>query len=126
MRECSNYVRDALMQAYEKHDLKTITLLINDKDSNVDIDLTIRWAIENEHIEIVRLLLNNRQTCLHDTEQYFSTLVTASRYGHLEVVRLLLTDDRTVIDECRNSAIRKAIRHGHTEIVTELVKWLNT
>ena len=57
-----------------------------------DVNDAIRWASENGHFEVVRLLLSDPRVDPADDNN--EAIRLASRNGHFEVVRLLLADPR--------------------------------
>ena len=124
-------------------------------DPCVNNNWSIRYASQNGHTEVVRLLLEDKrvdpsavnncaiqyasqdghlevvQLLLEDKRVDPSTgdnyaIRYASSTGRLEVVRLLLGDKRVDPSSSNNCAIRWACKNGHTEVVLLLEEALSS
>lgn len=85
-----------------------------------DADGAIRYASENGHTEVVRLLLQDDRV---DPSAYMDYAITCSaENGHVEVVGLLLQDSRVDPSAFDNYAIRRAALNGHSDVVNLLLR----
>jgi hypothetical protein len=81
------YDEYALRWASENGHLEVVKLLLeNGANLHIEHDCVLRWASWNGHLEVVKLLLENGAD-LHADDDY--ALRSASVNGHLEVVELL-------------------------------------
>jgi ankyrin repeat protein len=80
---------------------------------------SIRVACMNEHIEVVKLLLNdtrvNPATCNNEV------LRAASKYERVDMMKLLMSDTRVDPSDNRNETIRLASDRGHIKAVRLLL-----
>jgi hypothetical protein len=85
----------------------------------INNNFPIRWAAENDEVEMVRNLLSNNLVDPSDDKN--GAIRWASRNGHVEVAKLLLSDERVDPSTNNNGAIRWASRNGHVEVVRLLL-----
>eukprot|EP00298_Acanthocystis_sp_HF-20_P001066 c11455_g1_i1.p1 GENE.c11455_g1_i1~~c11455_g1_i1.p1 ORF type:complete len:575 (-),score=157.01 c11455_g1_i1:14-1738(-) len=86
---------------------------------------SLHFAANNNHLEIVKVLIA-RGADVHARHQYGSTpLVFAANNGHLEVVQELLRakSDADVQNSFGNTPLMSAVKTGKLEVVKELVKY---
>jgi hypothetical protein len=88
-------------------------------DPFIKNNFPIRWASENGHVEVVKLLLSDERVDPSDNGNY--AIRWASSNGHVKVVRLLLSDERVDPSDNENIAIRMASFYGHIEVVRLLL-----
>ena len=79
----------------------------------------IEFASENQHLNIVQLLLNDER--VDPSSHNNQAIRSASKNGHHEVVQLLLTDSRVDPSADDNYAIQIASENGHLNIVQLLL-----
>ena len=98
--------------------------LLDQIDLTIDDNHAIRWACENGHFEVVKLLLNlPAERGVDPSADYNYAIQFSSENGHLDVVKLLLKlpSERGVDPTVNNNwAIRLAIQNGHLEVVKVL------
>ena len=82
--------------------------------------MDLRFAAENGHHEVLKILLNNKNADPSAVQNY--AIRKASENGHHEIVKLLLEDGRANPSDIQNYAIRKASENGHHEIVKLLLE----
>jgi ankyrin repeat protein len=102
-----------------------VSRLLKDKrfDPSALNNIAIRWASENGHAELVKILLLDQRVDLSRGNN--EPIRLASKNGHIEVVKLLLTDqrvkelikDQSIIEEpvkvAKNNTIRFANENFH-------------
>jgi ankyrin repeat protein len=81
---------------------------------------TIRWASQNGHSEVVKILLTDDRVDPSANDNF--SIRWASQNGHLEVVKILLTDERVDPSARNNEAIKWASEYGHLEVVKILLE----
>ena len=84
-------------------------------DPTADNNRAIRWASENGHVEVVKILLSDKR--VDPTAGDNRAIQWASGNGHVEVVKILLSDKRVDPTADNNLAIRRASEKGHVEVV---------
>jgi len=94
-------------------------LLRGDLDLRYGDNWPIRYAVDNNRLEIVKLLLADKRVDPTIWDNY--VIGCASKYGHTEVVKLLLADPRVNPGDCENNAFTHASEYGHVEIVKLLL-----
>ena len=89
-------------------------------DPSVDDNLSIRYAVQNNYPDIVRLLLLNNK--VDPSVDDNCLVIYASANGYLDIVKLLLTSDK--VDPATNDikAFGWACQNGHLEIVKLLLE----
>jgi hypothetical protein len=95
-------------------------ILEEDVDPGADDNYAISWAAEKGHLEVVKLLLEDKRVDPGDCDNY--AIRWAAENGHLEVVKVLLKDKRVDPGASDNYAIRWAAEKGHLEVVKLLKK----
>ncbi|KAJ3102930.1 hypothetical protein HK100_004290 [Physocladia obscura] len=93
---------------------------IFDFDPSSNEDRAIRWAAIDGHINVVRLLLQDKR--VDAAARQSSALIEACGLGHLDIVELLMADARCNPSEFENYAIWKAAKMGRIEIVRLLIQ----
>jgi ankyrin repeat protein len=78
----------------------------------------LRWASQNGHIEVVKLLLEKGAN-IHADDDF--SLRIASQQGHLEVVKLLIENGANVNAQ-DDYSLRWASQNGHIEVVKLLLE----
>jgi ankyrin repeat protein len=117
----------ALQEASRSGHTNIVKMFLDESKTDIRIDPSLRnnyafrWACENGHIEVVRMLLTDERVDPTDFNNYAIRL--ASCFGHTEVVRTLLTDERVDPTTNNNHAIRSASARGHTDVVRLLLQW---
>ena len=82
-----------LIEACRICDISKVIEYLNTGDDPSDINnLAIRWASENGHFEVVKLLLEDERVDPSDCNNY--AIQITSENGHFEVVKLLYHDYR--------------------------------
>jgi ankyrin repeat protein len=129
--------RESFIQAVGDGDLLAVSLFIDaGMDPNADYSLTkgeetygpvLEWAIENNKIEMVRLLLDKGVSADAKVGNAWTALMLASVRGHTEIVRLLLEQGANVdkyveyVNEYGftygYAALILAAEYGHKEVV---------
>lgn len=89
---------------------KIIQLLV---EKGVDKDLILREVIIDGNLEVLKLLMNDKEEINKD-----KTLLLAAKKGHIEIVNLLL---ESVSTETLNTALRLASENGHSKVVKLLI-----
>lgn len=120
--------REQVRTAAKEGNVAALEVLIKNKanlnEAAVDSNLPLIVAIENNHPEVVKLMLNNGVTS--DTKDRAETpaLIIASRNGQKEIVNLLIEAkaDVNIKDSNGNTALIEATRNNHPEIVDLLLK----
>jgi ankyrin repeat protein len=109
-----------LTEACKDGDIEAVWLLLADTrvDPGTDENIAIRVASENNHLEIVRVLLANKGK-VDPSDKDNDALVKASKCGHYHVAELLLSDNRVARDIDR--AFRKAAENSQHKIVELLL-----
>lgn len=79
----------------------------------------LRFASQNGHLEIVRLLINDERVDPSDLENLF--LGSVAENGHLEICRLFLKDSRVDPSVDDNFALYSAAENGHLKVVRLLL-----
>ena len=72
-------------------------------------------AIENNDIEIISILLNDKQ--IDPTMDKNWAIRYCSKYGYIDIVKLLLKDKRVSPSDHHNDAIDLASENGHINII---------
>ena len=95
-------------------------LIENGIDPSDNNNYAIKWASKNGHLEIVKLLLQDKRVDPSANNNY--AIKWASKNGHTEVVKLLLEDPRVDPSDYYNYAIRYASDNDHVEVVKLLLQ----
>jgi ankyrin repeat protein len=110
-----------LLHTIDLHCLPLFKLLLTDErfDPSVENQLSIRWACQKGHLDIVKLLLADKRVDPSAADN--SSIRWACCTGPVEVVKLLLADKRT--DPCADNqaALRFAIFNDGHDIVKLLL-----
>lgn len=120
--------REQVRTATKEGNVAALEILIKNKanlnEAAVDSNLPLIVAIENNHPEVVKLMLNNGVSS--DTKDRVETpaLIIATRNGQKEIVNLLLEAKANVNlkDSNGNTALIEAVRNKQPEIVALLLK----
>lgn len=91
-----------------------------ENDPNVFDVSPMLLAIENNHIEVVKLLLKDDRFDPVVDNNY--AIRKASEHGHVEVVKLLLQDPRVDPTVDNNYTIKYASKNGYVEVVKLLLQ----
>jgi ankyrin repeat protein len=115
-----------LMNAVDLGDLETVTTLLangaNPDAQNENLNTALIYAVQNENIELVRVLLNydaeDHQNGFGDT-----AVIIAARIGNDEIIHELLSADISsdVQNNQGDTALIVAARNENLEIVQELL-----
>jgi ankyrin repeat protein len=95
-----------------------VRLLLSHADPSNDKNLSLCYAVQFGHADIVELLLSDQRI---DPSINQNTLKFACRFGYDRVVQLLLDDGRTDPRVEYHSPVYIAIKRGWTNIVTMLL-----
>jgi ankyrin repeat protein len=113
------------MDAVKTNSVSLVQLLLQPIDGHPDPSTSnnhaIRYACENGHTEIVRMLLQDPRVDPSDSDN--KAICIASANGHTEIVRQLLQDPRVDPTAWHNEAFQSACGNGHTEVVRILLQW---
>jgi ankyrin repeat protein len=116
-------INTALILAVEHH--STPDFINEILDEMTDVDKALRWAAQNGHTQVVRLLLEKPARFIIDsTNRYGETaLMLAAEKGHLEIVDCLLKGHAVINIQCQNggSALIRAAKNGNSACVKALV-----
>jgi hypothetical protein len=88
-------------------------------DPTVNRNSPIRWASEKGYVEIVKILLAQKN--VNPADMANSALKNACEYGQLEVVKLLMNDSRLDPGAFDNKGLRWAIQMKKTNIIKLLL-----
>lgn len=120
------YLNSPIHIAAMKGHKKTFEFLLKNA-SEVEFmydDLPLEFAIQNNHFEIVKFLLEENENCYkHKNRRGFVSLIEAAEGGHLEIVELLLQKnvDLNAKNKIRSTALHEAALSGHRAVVNVLV-----
>jgi len=107
------------IRACKVGDTEKVKSLLTKVDPSGDNNYAIRLAIENGHVEIVRLLMADDR--VDPSDHYNNAFRVACKRGYVEIVSLLLSDPRVTPTSSYNAAIRFASKMGHVEIAKLLM-----
>jgi ankyrin repeat protein len=109
-----------LVYASENNHLEIVKLLLQNGFSNCsDIDQSLKWASIEGNIEVIKMLLEYGANPCVDNN---SSLILACIDGRLEIVKLLLENgaNPSVYD---NQSLRFSAQGGHLEVVRVLLEY---
>jgi ankyrin repeat protein len=121
-------LREQFIEASQYGDVKKVKRLleqgINFADDKASYGKAMYRASKNGHIEIMKLLILNKDKACETTnsDMYNCVFRWSSRDGHLKIVRSLLSNPKVNVSNGHNYAIRYASQNGHIEIVKLLLK----
>jgi len=124
----------ALLMAAGTGDLSTVQMLLAIKGQNRPnvntADHTgstaLHAACQNQHADIVRLLLQNGALTTVVDRRSFTPLIVASLHADAKIVKLLLASGNHDIDargNMGNTALMTAAQEGHSEVVNALLAY---
>jgi hypothetical protein len=106
-----------LYELSKGNDNRRMLMIYSGRLNQVQKNDELKWASENGHLEVVRLLIANGAD-VHAGNDF--ALELASKNGHLEVVRLLVSNGANV-NAMNDNALRLASKNGHLEVVRLLI-----
>jgi len=110
---------EVVLEERRRIDVNVIKGLLEEgADIHIDEELTLKWASENGHLEIVELMIEHVAN-IHARRE--CALKWASNNGHFEIVKLLLEHGANVhaVEDC---ALRWASAQGQLEVIKLLIK----
>ena len=111
---------NAIRLASKNGHIEIVKILLQDKRVDPTDNWAIRIASQFGHIEIVKILLEDKRVDPSADDNY--AIQYASQNGHTAVVKLLLHDDRVNPAVCNNYSIKSAIENGYTETIKILLQ----
>jgi len=109
-----------LKKRYKITAKKIEQLILEGADVHADNDCALRWASENGHLNLVKVLLENGAD-VHAKDD--CALMRASNNGHLDVVKVLLKNGADVHAD-NDCALRWASENGHLNLVDLLKSYI--
>lgn len=117
---CGASAQDALKLSITANKPKYVKICIAAPGIDVNKDEPLRRAASNGHVEIVRLLLQQKGVDINMAEKSYATpLSDAAYFGHTEIVKLLLKQPG--IDVNKMAPLASAARRGQLECVKLLL-----
>lgn len=112
-------LKQPIYSSYNTHNIEIVRLLLEIIDPSKDRNAAIASAVRFNHIDIIKLLLNDFR--VESTVKYGYLLKIACVYGHIDIVKFLSQGYRVNLSTTNNIAIKMASESGRIDTVKFLL-----